>query len=196
MTFAGFDPSRFSLQPWHFEHQSMLHGIRHTYRVMTHCLILGEALEMERERRLAFCAAYVHDMSRLHDGYCTAHGEWASSNKLPVFTDFFLSQGLNFFELEEIAAAVKNHSEGFDLKPEHEFYKTTALLKDADALDRIRLGDNNLDVSFLRFNISHSFIPFAVELYRQSEAALIDGFSDMHAIAVRLASLIPVGKGE
>ncbi len=196
MTFAGFDPSRFSLYLEHFEHQSTLHGIKHTYRVMTHCLMLGEALLLERERRLAFCAAFIHDMSRLHDGYCTAHGEWAASNKLPAFTEFFLSQGVNLYEIEEIAAALINHSERFNLKPGHPFYTTSALPKDADALDRIRLGEDNLNIAYLRFSITQSFIPFAIELYRQSEFEEINSFSDMQAIAMRIASLIPVGRGK
>ena len=104
-------------------------------------------------------------------------------DKLPVFTEFFLSQGANTYEIKEIGTAVRNHSEGFDLSPDHPFYKTTALLKDADALDRIRLGENNLDPTFLRLKATAKFIPFAIELFRNSDHRKIALFSDMISIA-------------
>jgi len=39
------------------------------------------------------------------------------------------------------------------------------LLKDADALDRVRLGD--LDVNYLRFPVSHARVDRAWELLRE-----------------------------
>jgi hypothetical protein len=186
-----FDPVKFVLHESHFEHRSLLHGINHTYRVMCHVYLLGKELGWEREMRLAFCAAFIHDMSRKHDGFCTKHGFWASRDKLPVFTEFFLSQGANSFEIEEISAAVKNHSEGFELAANHRFRKTTALLKDADALDRIRLGENNLDTTFLRFEITAGFIPFANALFRNSEHKIIRDFPEIMEIASELSHLIP-----
>lgn len=168
MKHPGFDPGKFILNKGHFEHQSLLHGIHHTYRVMCHCLYLGHTIKAMREMRLAFCAAFIHDMARKHDGYCTKHGEWAAEHKLPVFTEFFLSQGVNHYEIEEIRSAVKYHSERFDPPQGDPFWKTTALLKDADALDRIRLGTTNLNPAFLRFRETGLLIPFAAELYARS----------------------------
>lgn len=187
MSLAGFDPEKFNLNQGHFDHDSLLHGINHTYRVMCHVLFLGKKLGWERETRLAFCAAFIHDMSRKHDGYCTKHGYWSMRDKLPVFTEFFLSQGANTYEIKEIGTAVQNHSEGFDLSPDQPFYKTTALLKDADALDRIRLGENNLNPTFLRLKATTKFIPFATELFRKSDNRKILLFSDMKFIADSIA---------
>lgn len=184
-----FDPLKFNLQPGHFDHQSLLHGIKHTYRVMCHCLYLGKALELERETRLAFCGAFIHDMSRKHDSYCAQHGYWASKYKLPEFADFFKSQGVNTYELEEIKVAVRNHSEGFELKKDDAFYTTTALLKDADALDRIRLGQHNLNPAYLRFKITHSFIPFAQELFMATNERHIVLFGDMLKVAESLKDI-------
>lgn len=36
------------------------------------------------------------------------------------------------------------------------------ILKDADALDRVRFGISTLDVSYLRLPISHKLVPLAV----------------------------------
>ncbi len=182
-----FDPEKFNLQQSHFEHFSLLHGINHTYRVMCHVLMLGKKTEWDRETRLAFCAAFIHDMSRMHDGYCTKHGFWSARDKLPVFTEFFQSQGVNLYEIEEIRVAVKNHSECFELNRDHAAWRTTALLKDADALDRVRLGENNLDPAYLRLKSSAELIPFARYLYSKSENQQIVFFNDM----LRLAESLP-----
>lgn len=191
-----FDPAKFNLLPEHFEHQSLLHGIKHTYRVMCHVLHLGRALNLEREARLAFCAAFIHDMSRMHDGFCTMHGLRASEDKLPVFKEFFLSQGLNQYEIEEIKTAVRNHSEGFELPKDHPFWLTTSLLKDADALDRIRLGEDNLDPSYLRFANTSGFITFAHELFFKSDHEPIRGFTDMLEIAEVAYNLLHPGSNQ
>ena len=178
-----FDPGKFNLRQSHFESFSLLHGIKHTYRVMCHVLLLGKKMEWDRETRLAFCAAFIHDMSRLHDGYCTNHGLWSARNKLPVFTEFFQSQGINLYEIEEIRMAVQNHSESYELNKDHAFWKTTALLKDADALDRIRLGEDNLNPDFLRLKYTAQMIPFANALYFGSDNKDIVLFNDMFRLA-------------
>lgn len=43
------------------------------------------------------------------------------------------------------------------------------LFKDADGLDRIRLGSNGLDPKFLRFQYAHDALPLARELLAESE---------------------------
>ena len=186
-----FDPLKFNLKPGHFDHESRLHGINHTYRVMCHTLILGQALNLKREMRLAFCSAFIHDMSRKHDGFCTMHGLWASERKLPVFAEFFISQGISEYELEEIRTAVRNHSENFEIEKQNPFRKTAALLKDADALDRVRLGRGNLDPAFLRFEPSISILPFSQELFQQTEWKSNHSFNDILAIAVENRGTLP-----
>lgn len=187
---AGFDPGKFILNQNFFDHDSLLHGINHTYRVMCHVLNLGSNLGWKRETRLAFCAAFIHDMSRKHDGYCTKHGYWSMRDKLPVFAEFFMSQGANSYELKEIGMAVKNHSEGFEIARDHPFYKTTALLKDADALDRIRLGDNNLNPSYLRLEPTAGLINFAIELYRNSDNVRVIEYMEMSRIAEKIPGFL------
>ncbi len=185
---AGLDPFKFNLKSGHFDNQSNLHGISHTYRVMCHVLLLGSHLGYERETRLAFCGAFIHDMSRQHDGYCREHGLWAARNKLPFFTEFFRMQGVNTYELNEISVAVENHSAAHELPTSDSSYKTAALLKDADALDRIRLGPNDLKPEYLRFDVTHVFIRFAEDLYYRTCGLSLQNFREVMDIAIQLPS--------
>lgn len=161
-------PDKFILREHYFDFNSVLHGAGHTYRVMCNSLVLGKRLKFYRESRLALCAAFIHDMARKHDGKCTMHGVWAAEAKLPLFRDLFLSVGVMPNEIEEIAMAVTNHSLPEELLSFHDYFVTTAILKDADALDRIRLGENNLKPDFLRFGESLELIPVSERLYFQT----------------------------
>jgi len=173
----------FILSQDYFDISSSLHGIHHTCRVMCHCLILGDMLKLERETRLALCSAYIHDMARKHDGCCHMHGTWAAENKLPLFKHLFLSAGVARKDFDEITVSVSNHSLPEELPEDHRAYMTTAILKDADALDRIRLGETNLDMKFLRFNESRKLIAFSRELYRRTNKEKDPAFAKFLTIA-------------
>ncbi len=80
---------KFILKPYYFDNLSMIHGFNHTFRVMVNVLTIGNAIGLNNEVKEAFCAAFVHDMSRKNDGYCTEHGLWAAQNKIPLFIDLF-----------------------------------------------------------------------------------------------------------
>lgn len=180
------DLSLFQLKQEFFDNDSPIHGINHTYRVMCHVLYIGLAEGLKRHVLLALCAAFMHDFSRKHDGYCNQHGEWAAQYKLPEFTSFFAKSGVNKSEIDIIRVAVKNHSELEELTSDHIAYKTTALLKDADALDRIRLNENNLDERYLRFPESARLISFAKQLYFNTRNVKISSFVEI----LRIAELI------
>jgi len=158
-------PEDFLLKPSYFRHPSDLHGICHTYRVMCHVLVIGSELKLFKEKRLAFCAAFVHDMSRKHDGFSLGHGPRAAKEKVPEFMPMFCRNGVQMDDIASIQAAVANHSQYTELKKDDPFYIVAALLKDADALDRIRMGEDNLKKKYLRFEASGNLIDFARELY-------------------------------
>ena len=179
----------FNLKKTAFDHQSLLHGIPHTYRVMCNVLVLGSRLGYDRECRLAFFAAYVHDMARRHDGYCSDHGTWAAENKLSMYTDMFTRHGFMDGELPEITTALINHCQRFDYDKDHPHYTTTALLKDADALDRIRLGPGNLKPELLRFDLSRKLVPVANAFYFASLLLRKRNFDDFLRLALRKYSL-------
>jgi hypothetical protein len=175
----GFSYLPFQLKEAYFDHQSHLHGINHTYRVMYHVLNIGRLAGLNHEIKLAFCAAFIHDMARKHDGYCIEHGVWATKNKFPLFRELFLETGVTTEGLRAIKLAVSNHSVRHEIRKDHPFSTTVALLKDADALDRIRIGENNLKPEYLRFPVSHTLIDFAKELFYRSNSDIPESFEEL-----------------
>ena len=169
----------FKLKQDYFDHQSNIHGINHTYRVMYHVLQIASAVGLKREGVVAFCAAYIHDLARLNDGYCTQHGAWASARKLHLYTNLFHEIGLKETDIENIEVAVTNHSITKELEKENNSYVITALLKDADALDRIRLGDQNLDIRYLRFPESEKMVASAKEIFFATDKMSFRSFAEI-----------------
>ena len=182
----GINFDRFTLIPEYFDNHSELHGINHTYRVMYHCLELGEAENLNAQARLAFMAAFIHDMARQHDGFCKNHGAWAAKAKLPAFTKLFIETGASKSDLALIYSAVYNHSLPSELPESDPAAKITSLLKDADALDRIRLGEGNLRPEYLRFNGSHELITSSKELYYKYHSEAIGSFGELIGLAENL----------
>lgn len=186
---ADFDRKDFLLKDDYFDHPSLIHGINHTYRVMYHVLRIGRATGLVRETLQAWCAAYIHDMARKHDGYCTEHGQWSAEKKFPEFKSLFIRVGVDADGLEAVRLAVVNHSQRHEIDPGHPYYKTVALLKDADALDRIRIGENNLKVEYLRFDETLTMVDFAKELYYRSDDRVLHDFDALLRIAKTLPGI-------
>lgn len=159
------NPEQFIIESDMFDHVSRLHGVGHTCRVMALAWELGNREGLIAERNAAWCAAYIHDLARKHDGICRVHGQWAAETKLPLYRDFFIQHGLDNDALDSIYAAVYQHSLMDELDYGHSHYNTTALLKDADALDRIRLGPFDLNPEYLRFKHSRDLIKPAQKLF-------------------------------
>ena len=71
----------------------------------------------------------------------------------------------------------------------------TKLLKDADGLDRVRLGD--LDPDYLRHAEARGMVRFAQRLYGDTDHKLPVGpdyFARLWPEALRLTALVPDGK--
>ncbi|MDY0104013.1 MAG: hypothetical protein RBS07_13845 [Lentimicrobium sp.] len=176
------DFNDFNLKQQQFDHHSLLHGVMHTYRVMLHVLRLGLLTHHYAEAKNAFFAAYIHDMARKHDGYCTQHGTDAANHKLPDYQELFIKNGATQKNMLSIGKACAMHSLGNELQKTDPDWLTVALLKDADALDRIRLGEDDLNVSYLRFSESHDQIDFARKLYFQTNKMPLHSFVDVMKI--------------
>ena len=161
----GINIDNFNLKPDFFNHQSTLHGIDHTYRVMCHVLKIGSFIKYPRETRLAFFGGYIHDMARKDDGKCSEHGKWSADEKLPAYIPLFKENGLNENEIPELYDTVAFHSIPQDLPHDHPHFITSAILKDADALDRIRIHRFDLKLKYLRFDASKDLVEFAKEVY-------------------------------
>jgi hypothetical protein len=153
-----------------FERDSELHGRMHVARVMIFGFRLVRATGSEDLEIPLWAATYLHDLGRTHDGFCTEHGRW-SVEKLrqsPEIREILRRGGLPAEQFEMVETACIEHCQRVELDRNHPHYRLTALLKDADALDRVRLGD--LDPLFLRYPEAQGLIPMAEGLYRASGA--------------------------
>ncbi len=182
----------FDLKQTYFNHQSDLHGIMHTYRVMHNVLLLAKEHKLaEPILKTAYCAAFIHDMARKHDGICSMHGQWAVLEKFLLFENNFKEYGLSEQNLDALKTAVKYHSLSSELEKIHPHYEVTALLKDADALDRIRLGYPGLNPKYLRMPNSIKLISVAEHNYYTTEKILCKTWIEFNEIISTNSQILP-----
>jgi len=164
-----------------FRHESRLHGVRHTQRVHIHAQRLAELLDWrEAQTRLVLRAALLHDIGRRHDGLDPWHGAASAlrAERLRLVDD------LPARERRAVLFAVTCHSRSDGraraqaAKIDDDARAATAgdeglhaldilwLLKDADALDRVRLGRwESADPRMLRHPQTELLRGFADALY-------------------------------
>jgi hypothetical protein len=176
------------LSTYDFVTDSYLHGLSHTLRVMHHVLRIAAAggpdLFPAQTVREAFCAALLHDTARRHDGHCELHGQYAVAEKLPAWRDRFLACGVTDAGLDRIAFAIASHclphpqtqtQTQTQTSTSRAAAKTLSLLRDADALDRVRFIDvcdlDRLDPSRLHHPFLADLEPVALALYRHHPEA-------------------------
>lgn len=144
-------------------HDSFYHGVDHMARVFIMQELICDKLElqgMKVNRKAVRWAAMTHDVGRVHDWIDLAHGrrsaEWIKQN---------LADKMSPELLDTVTYIVHWHVPSDDEAP----VMTTELqiLKDADALDRVRLGD--LDARYLRTAAAPSLIGVAENLFRTYE---------------------------
>jgi hypothetical protein len=144
-------------------HPSDLHGRGHIHRVMHHSLLLCRVMGYSDLMPECLCAAHLHDLARQHDGPCADHGGWAIDDKLPQFRKFYERAGVKNFDA--VKDAVRRHSLA-GAGSENPKNRVCVVLKDADALDRCRLGD--LDPRYLRLERTPMMIEYARRLYNET----------------------------
>lgn len=166
----------FNLSDEDFQHKSNFHGVNHVYRVMFLCLKIGFLKGDVENTRRAFFAAYIHDLAREHDGRCMVHGKNSVKYKLPSYQHLFLSNGANEEDIEAIKLAVSNHSDRFEVERDNPYYKTVAILRDADGLDLIRI-DIKPNPKILRLPESRELIQYAEELFLKTDRNKYSSFT-------------------
>jgi hypothetical protein len=157
-----------------FLHRSYLHGQAHVARVLVHALRLIQATGAEVEAPRLWAAVYLHDIARRHDGGCKRHGAdaWARLASLPDTQALLAGGGVRPEDHAAIEAAVTRHCNGEPFAGEPH-YRLMALLKDADGLDRVRLGD--LRPEWLRHDEARTMVAFARQLHDETNYALKPG---------------------
>lgn len=154
--------TRWFLRP---ERADGIHGADHIRRV--HVLADRLTTELgwhETARRRVLAAALWHDIGRTHDGEEPEHGARSAERAVVLG----LAGKLDAADADAALFAVRLHSladeAAYPVAGETDL-EILWLLKDADALDRVRLGRDDLDPSRLRFAHSHRLIGFAARLY-------------------------------
>jgi HD superfamily phosphodiesterase len=167
-------------QHW-FRRYSRLHGVKHTQRVHVHVRRLTEELGWPRaDADLALHAALWHDIGRLGDGVEPGHGagsveradELGLTAALTVADSALVRFAILRHSLPDEGA--REHAEGLAAatdparrlaEPERAL-RVLWMLKDADALDRIRLGSGEqADPGQLRESRAVELIDYAEALY-------------------------------
>lgn len=144
-------------QSW-LSHKSRLHGVDHMARVFILQELICEELVwqgIEVNRTATRYAAMAHDVGRHDDGRDLEHGVRSAAWMKENLTDRMSPE-----DLDVATYIVHWHVPPDDAAP----VMTTELkvLKDADGLDRVRLGD--LDVSMLRTDVAKNLVGIASEL--------------------------------
>jgi len=169
-------------------HDSELHGVDHMARVFMLQELICDKLEEQGiavNREVVRWAAMAHDVGRIDDGIDLEHGtrsaKWIKNN---------LRDQMSPELLDMVTYIVHWH-----VPPDSETPTMTTelkVLKDADALDRARLGD--LDVRYLRTDVAMELVGLAEDLYQ----SYLDNKADdaFEAVLMAALSLGMVDRGE
>jgi HD superfamily phosphodiesterase len=159
--------------PAWFHKPDGIHGVSHTRRVSVHARVIAQAVGVSRWQLEALTrAALWHDIGRVHDGVDPSHGVRSHYKVLSLG----LHDGLDDRLCKAVFFAVEQHCTteryvpaeaarlGDDAEPALHVWR---ILKDADGLDRVRLGGRwACDPAQLRFDFSRGQIEPAMELLR------------------------------
>lgn len=151
-----------------FIQTSSIHGIDHTKRVLFHAMLLSEleGLNNNEGKILALASAY-HDIGRTHDYECEIHG----TTSFQIVEGQKLTENLNKEDIEILKYVMENHSindykmndiKNYKINNTEKAKRLLNALKDADALDRVRLKD--LDIKYFRCHSSHELTVVAQQL--------------------------------
>ena len=152
-----------------FQRHSLIHGEAHSERVLLHALRIADAMQLDdlAMEQLAH-AAIFHDTRRQDDlldighgaraaqhykDFCEKHGEIISFHPQAYFAMAFHDQD------DELGLDAIAHAGG-----DSKWTTVYQIFKDADALDRYRLGPWGLNENFLRNKTSLAMTDFAKDL--------------------------------
>lgn len=160
-----YDLNALGISQRDFVHHSFVHGMGHTLRVSIFCALLGELIGQDHEGQKAAVAALFHDMARNHDSVDPLHGKRAAKTIVPKFKEYIYSLGFDDKDICAMQCAIEWHCYKEELPQEHPMSLITYILKDADALDRIRIKD--FDPKYLRLAGDTAMVDIAKAFYRK-----------------------------
>ena len=158
-----------------FTHKSALHGQSHVARVMVHAFRLIEATGWIEEAPSPLggrVPARPGEDPRRHLPPARRRRDEEVRHAAPVRA-LFARGGVKNEDYAIIHTAVVHHCTPKELDRAHAHWRLTSLLKDADALDRVRLGD--LDPRYLRNAEAQSMAGFAQALFDATDGVVATG---------------------
>lgn len=157
--------------------QSKIHTHAHCERVLLYALMLGDRIfgsDPEALEALAH-AAIFHDTRRRDDYRDRGHGARAAvyygkfahehPDELTLHPESTMM--MRYHDLND-GLGHKRIAEAFDGPAEERAHRLYEIFKDADALDRWRLGDRGLDTRFLRTPEAREMTRFARRVVRDT----------------------------
>ena len=145
-----------------FEHDDNEHGKLHSLRVLLNALTLGKLKGLsDYDLQVLAMASIYHDIGRTNNKIDNLHG--LRSREIFEHSDFGENEIIKFLIEyhcidDEVALKVLKDS---NIADKVKTKKLFSILKDADALDRLRFGLRELDFTYLRNKESTRMILFA-----------------------------------
>lgn len=151
---------------------SELHTKAHSARVLLLALFLGHRKGLDdKELESLGLAAIFHDSRRLDDGVDKGHGGRAAD----YYREYCRTNELTFDERTYYIIYYHDQDDSLGLSEinrskikDDRVILLYQIFKDADALDRFRLGPDGLDESFLRTDEARGLVEFAKRLLQIS----------------------------
>lgn len=148
------------------------HTKAHCARVLLLSLLIGHQKDLSDEEKDALgMAAVFHDSRRLDDGIDKGHGSRAAEYYKDYCREYDLSYDMQTYYI----TYYHDQDDSLGLS---EIFKSPIIsergvllyqiFKDADGLDRFRLGPNALNVDMLRTEEAHGLVEFAQYLLQKS----------------------------
>lgn len=152
---------------------SVKHTKEHCARVLLLALVIADQIELSNEEMdVLSIAAIFHDSRRLDDWLDKGHGKRAAA----YYKDYCLEH--DEIPFDDRAYYIMYYHDQDDIIGLSEIEKVLAIseecillykvFKDADGLDRFRLGPGGLDVNMLRTEEAHKLAGFAKYLLQKS----------------------------
>ena len=142
------------------------HTKEHCARVLLFALLIADKMDLSQKEREALCAAAVfHDSRRQDDWLDVGHGQRAAD----YYRDHCRTHSLSFDNRVYLVMAFHDRDDVLGeaaLTEQKSGILLYHIFKDADALDRFRLGPNGLDIRYLRTAEGKSFYRYAEQFER------------------------------
>lgn len=148
------------------------HTKAHCARVLLLALLIGHQKGLSEEEKDALgMAAVFHDSRRLDDGIDKGHGSRAAAYYKEYCREHGLSYDaqtyyITYYHDQDDSLGLSEIAKSSDLS--EQAVLLYQIFKDADALDRFRLGPDGLDVNFLRTEEARQLVDFAKDLLQKS----------------------------